>query len=266
MMRASLSIVTILAGSAGVIAAPAADPQKAAHAVDARQAWEQAVKAKGGRDRLRGVHALAIYMKPADVQLPGPFTNWLCVFPDRYFEYDGPGSGGYPFVGANGFGVAGSPRVIVVDAGADRIAMDATGTPRTAWHPTPLERDRLVLNQIVFLLESAWVQPQPVEMRHDVLVVEAAGRSYRLSLNSAGLPERVVSPPIPGQKPKIQYAYRLQHYRDFEGVMLPARVISTSGVREWTWDVDYEIEAKYNPKLFERMPDLSNGSEPWRMR
>jgi hypothetical protein len=37
-------------------------------------------------------------------------------------------------------------------------------------------------------------------------------------------------------------------------------------LREFTWDVDYEIDAKYNPKLFERMPDLANGPEPWRIR
>jgi hypothetical protein len=48
--------------------------------------------------------------------------------------------------------------------------------------------------------------------------------------------------------------------------MLPARVTSIDGVRASIWDVDYEIDAKYNPKLFERMPDLGNGPEPWRMR
>jgi hypothetical protein len=186
------------------------------------------------------------------VNLAGPPTNWLCVFPDRYFEFDGSGRG--------------SSRAIVVDGTADRVAEDATGIPRSVRHITPYEHDRLVLNQVIFLLESAWLQPQPVEVRHNVLVVEAAGRTYKLSLDSANLPERVLSPPIPGQKPKIQYDYRLQHYRDFQGVMLPVRVMSISGVREATWDVDYEIDAKYNPKLFERMPDLANGPEPWRMR
>jgi hypothetical protein len=58
----------------------------------------------------------------------------------------------------------------------------------------------------------------------------------------------------------------LQHYRDFQGLQLPARVVRIEGIREAVWDVDYEIDAKYNPKLFERMPDLANGPEPWRMR
>ena len=62
------------------------------------------------------------------------------------------------------------------------------------------------------------------------------------------------------------YDYRLQHYRDFQGVMLPARVASVGSMVESIWDVDYEVDAKYNPKLFERMPDLANGPEPWRMR
>jgi hypothetical protein len=240
MMNHSLSIAAVVAGFA------------AAHAADPREVWEQAVKAKGGRERLRSVHSLAIYMKPADVNLAGPPTNWLCVFPDRYFEFDGAGSG--------------SQRAIVVDGTADRVAMDATGIPRNARHLTSWEYDRLALNQVVFLLESAWLQPQPVEVRHNVLVVQAAGRTYKLFLNSASLPERVLSPPVRGQKPKIQYDYRLQRYREFHGVLLPARVVSISGIREATWDVDYEIDAKYNSKLFERMPNLANGPEPWRMR
>jgi hypothetical protein len=236
----------------GLLIAAVAAGFAAAHAADPREVWEQAVQAKGGRDRLHGVHSLAIYMKPADVNLTGPPTNWLCVFPDRYFEFDGRGSG--------------SQRAMVVDRTADRVAMDVTGVPRTARRLTSLEYDRLALNQVVFLLESAWLQPQPVEVRHNVLVVEAAGRTYKLFLNRAGLPERVLSPPIHGQKPKIQYDYRLQRYRDFQGVQLPARVASIGGIREADWDVDYEIDAKYNPKFFERMPNLANGPEPWRQR
>jgi hypothetical protein len=225
----------------------------AAHAADPREAWEQAVKAKGGHDRLRAVHSLAIFMKPAEVNLAGPPTNWLCVFPDRYFEFEGAGR-------------SRSSRAIVVDGTANRVATDATGIPRNARQLMSYEHDRLVLNQLVFLLESAWLQPRPVELRHNVLVVEAAERAYKLFFDSAGLPERVLSLPVRGDKRKTVYDYRLQQYRDFQGVMLPARVTAISGMRQATWDADYEVDAKYNPKMFERMPDLANGPEPWRMR
>ena len=234
-MRPVMNWLPIAAVAAGLTAAHAADPQ---------EVWEQAIKAKGGRERLLSVHSLAIYMKPAPVNLRGRATNWLCVFPDRYFEYDGAGIGG-------------SQRAIVVDAAADRAATDATGIPRNARHLTSYESDRLAVNQIVFLLESAWLEPKPVEVRGHVLTVQAAGHRYRLSLDKGGLPERVLSSP---------YDYRLQHYRDFQGVMLPARVASVGSMVESIWDVDYEVDAKYNPKLFERMPDLANGPEPWRMR
>jgi hypothetical protein len=222
----------------------------AAYAADPREVWEQAVKAKGGRERLHSVHSLAVYMKPADVQLAGPPTSILCVFPDRYFEFEGRATG--------------TQHAIVVNGTADRTAIDATGIPRMVRRLTQTEHDRLALNQIIFLLESAWLQPQPTEAQHNELVVEAAGRTYKLFLNHDDLPDRIVSPPVRGQKPKIQYEYKLQHYRDFEGVMLPARVVSTVGMREFTWDVDYEIDAKYNPKLFERVPNLADGPEPWR--
>jgi hypothetical protein len=223
----------------------------AAHGANPREVWEQAVQAKGGRDALHRVHSLAVYMKPAQGNLAGPPTNWLCVFPDRYFEFQGRGGGA---------------RAIVVDGTADRAATDATGIPRSARHLTPYEHDRLALNQLVFLLESAWLQPQPVEVRHNVLVVQAAGRAYKLFLNSASLPERVLSLPKPSEKPKTVYDFRLQRYREFQGVMLPSRVVWISRLSEYVWDVDYEIDAKYNPKMFERMPDLANGPEPWRLR
>ena len=78
-----------------------------AHAADPRAVWEQAVQAKGGRERLRRVQTLAIFMKPAEVVLAGPPANWLCVFPDRYFEWDGR---------------KGTERSIVVDGTADQAA------------------------------------------------------------------------------------------------------------------------------------------------
>ncbi len=72
--------------------------------------------AKGGRERLHGVHSLAIYHEAAEVIWADPPTTWLCVFPDRYFEFEA----------AEGR----SQRAIVVDGTADRAAMDATGIPR----------------------------------------------------------------------------------------------------------------------------------------
>jgi hypothetical protein len=228
------------------------------------EVWEKAVAAKGGRERLHQIKSLAAYMKPAQVTLAGPHTTWLCVFPDRYFEFDGRGSGEYPYVASNGVGLAGNPRAIVVNAAVDRVAMDANGTPRVAWRLTRLEQTRLTLNQILFLLESAWLQPQPVELKKRILTVEARGLTYRIWLNAANLPERVLELPPPHHKSGNLPDFRLEHYREVAGIQLPLRLTSTIGMRQWTWDVDYEIDGRINPKFFDRMPDLSDGPEPWR--
>jgi hypothetical protein len=220
----------------------------AAHAADPHAVWEQAVAAKGGHERLHNVHSLAVYLKPAQVMMGGPPTTWLFVFPDRYFEFQGVGP---------------SQRAIVVDGTTDRMAIDATGIPRAVRHMGAMERDQLTLNQVVFLLESAWLQPQLSQARRNEIVVQAGGRGFQIFLGRANLPERVVSLPMPGE-PKHLYDYRLQHYRAVQGIMLPARVTSIRGMREWTWDADYEVNEKYNPKMFERMPDLADGPEPWR--
>ena len=122
----------------------------AADAADPQAVWEQAIQAKGGRERLHRVASLAIYMKPAEVMLAGPPANWLCVFPDRYFEWEGH---------------KGMERSIIVNAAAGRVAMDATGHPRTTWNLSAFEHDRLTLNQILYLLETAWLKPEPLTVR-----------------------------------------------------------------------------------------------------
>ncbi len=244
MMNRWLSIAAVMAGVSLARGADGTDPI---------EVWEQTIKAKGGHERLRGVHSLAIFMRPAQVNFAGTATNWLCVFPDRYFEFDGAGVGG-------------TQRALVVDANHDRAAADATGIPRSSRHLSLQERERLILNQIVFLLETAWLAPRPEEVRHNALTVVASGHTYKVFLDKAGLPERILSQADRGEKHGTRYDYRLQHYRDYDGIQMPARVTQVDGVRESVWDVDYEFEAKFNPKLFERMPDLANGPEPWRMR
>jgi hypothetical protein len=223
---------------------------KAAEPARAQVVWEQAVQAKGGRERLHQVQSLAIYMKPAPVSLAGPLATWLCAFPDRYFEFTGPAR-------------AHVSRAIVVDAGANRIAMDATGMPRRQASLGGPQRERLMLNQILFLLDSNWLHPEPVEVRGRVLTVQAGERTFQLSLNSAHLPERIRSSLVPGQAIQTKYDYRMQNYRAFAGILLPTRVSETSASGEAVWDVDYEVDAKYNPALFQRMPDLAAGPEPW---
>src|SRR5579862_49898 len=231
---------------------PALTMVVAAYAADPQQVWEQALKAKGGRERLHGVHSLAIFLKPAQVNLAGPPTTWFCGFPDRYFEFEGRGSG------------PDSPRAIMVNETIGRVAMDAMGIPRAQGPLTEAHRERLTLNQVVFLLESAWLEPHPVTVKGKVLTVEAGGRTFRLYINREDLPERVQALPAKGREPKNLYDYRLEHYREVQGVQLPARLTWISGMRQWTWDADYEVDAKYNPKFFERMPDLADGPEPWR--
>lgn len=223
----------------------------AAYGADPQQVWEQAIQAKGGRDRLHHVQSLAVYMKAAQVMLAGPPTTMLCVFPSRYFEYQGDG-------------FATHAMAIVVDGTANRVGTDVTGHLRSTRMLSPAERDRLIFNQLLFLLESNWLQPQLLEAKRNEVTVRAGDREFQISLDKANFPERIVSKAMPGEG-KL-YDYRLQHYREYAGIWLPVRVTSTMRTREWVWDADYEVDAKYNPKMFEREPNLADGPEPWRRR
>jgi hypothetical protein len=221
-----------------------------AYAADPAQVWEQVVQAKGGRERLHAVHSLAIYMHPAQVVFGGPLTSWLCVFPNRYFEFDGRSS-------------ANIQRAVVVDADADRVSIDATGQPRSTRHLKPPEHDRLVLNQLVFLVETAWQKPTLVSLKHRTLSVQAGGIACDLYLDKAMLPERIVAHATEDEHARTIDDYHLQHYHNYQGIQLPSRVDLIRGTREFVWDVDYELDARFKPSFFERTPDLANGPEPW---
>jgi len=226
----------------------------AASGADPHELWERAVKAKGGRERLRGVHALAVYLKPANVVMAGPLQSCLFVFPDRYFEWRGRGS-------------QAATASLIVDAGANRVSRDANGRPRTTRPFTQTDRDQLSLYRLVYLLETAGAQPEPLAVDHNSLMVQLGGRVFRLFLNKSNLPARVYLPSEPGLKDGPINDYRMERYHDFQGISLPARVTSMVGpVTQWTWDVDYEIDPTYNPKLFARQANLDDGPEPWRLR
>jgi hypothetical protein len=234
----------------------------ALHAADAAEVWEQVIQAKGGHERLRAVHSLAIYMQPANVILAGPITSWLCVFPNRYVEFDGRGGHVHSIHGSYGVVMPQRPRVVVVDADANRVSTDANGMPRSTGSLTEVERDQLALNQVVYMLETAWLRPSPVSFKHTTLTVEAEDLTFDLFLDKAMLPERIIMHPF--GRGTHTYDYHLQHYRDFHGIQLPASVVLIHGRSESNWDVDYELDARFNPSIFSKMPDLANGPEPWK--
>jgi len=122
--------------------------------------------------------------------------------------------------------------------------------PRNARHVSSSERDQLVLNQLVFLLESACCS-RSVEARHMSWRCRRRAH-YKLFSISASLPSGSYRFPSLAKNTQTLRLPTAALPR-VPGVMLPGASRRSAPARI-TWDVDYEIDAKYNPKLFERMP------------
>lgn len=221
-------------------------------AADPGELWAEALQAKGGRERLAQVHSLAVYLRPAPVNLQGPPSNLLLALPGRYFEYVG--------------GSSGNRHAMIVNLASGHAARDENGLPPSAWQPTARDRDRFTIFQVLYLLRTVSLEPRPVAAKGRDLTVQAGDRTFRLSLNRAGLVQRLQVVKLPGIKHQEQYDYHLDRYREWQQIMLPQRVTWLDGLREWIWDADYDVNETYNPKFFDRMPDLADGPEPWRRR
>ena len=233
--------------------------------------WEQAVAAKGGRERLAAIRSFAIYeetafSKPLPEFAPSKVHQILCELPDRWWEFLDyrPGKMGYSVTAANartglGWSTFGGP--------ARPFLRRYTGLPH-----------RLRRLQYAYFLETSAVRPTPTRASRvrlglktvdrieavfdvDIIVVDLDVDTH-LPVRVETITPNTLPPPRPGMKPPgdIKFVYELSDYEVIGGIKVPTRVKLGSDAAR----AQVEINPDYEPSIFITQPSPDATVESWR--
>ena len=233
---------------------------------EAERLWEQAIAAKGGRERLYSISNLQLSVR--DKQWWGfkrvPYEiESLYVFPGKSWQWiDQTGS-------IFGFGIImrnyeGGTNWTYLDHGAGGSVSESPDQP--------IYRGGLsgiIDTQLKYLMETKWVKPIPVSVergkvgRHAVDIVRTLVREYpkreehvSFALDrKTHLPRKVLYHTVTFGK-ETSGGPSLSDYASINGVQMPGKV----GPDKTT----YQFNVDYNPQVFELPPSREAGIDAWK--
>lgn len=232
-------------------------------ATQARELWEKALAAKGGRERLRKIKNLYV----AADQGRGDRYLEFTVFPDYHF----------------GLGYDASRELTVVEV--------TNATKDISWwqpqghdnNPRKYNDDdayEILLPQFLYLMVSHYLDPVPLRVRKQwmglkrVEVVETDANGWRIDYyldSKTHLPVRVVLPLGPRERAKgtMDHIVTLSDYAAVDGVLMPHKAthaFTFNSPRKGTDLLTFEINADYDPEIFEKGPTDKTGAYAWRAK
>jgi hypothetical protein len=252
--------------------------------------WEQAIAAKGGRNRLRQVKNILISSRnprwafryqPREFRGIGTRYEQFYVLPNKAWRWidDRPGK----------FGLA----VVLYDGDREEYWEASTIFEGVFHSRMPMQPDEILnfySSLLPTLMETRDIRPVPVQAKKawinraevrggkvrtkksevDVLLTVVDGFHALFYLDLAThLPLSVTVYPAEwdadGKKHEAtlkDLAVNLSDYRDVDGIQMPHKV-GYAGTAPHM-DVTYQINVDYDPRLFERLPSLEDGPEAWK--
>lgn len=231
----------------------------------ARDLWEKAIEAKGGREQLYKVSNIAIstrtrYQK--SLLRTGELQHeQFCVIPHKCWFWTDERA-----ISPVGLSVQTIDREN--DLGYLTYPNDPE-SPRKLVGVTPFRRSLVLLPQLFYLMETPWLKPKPVKARTEwvglkkVDVVEVLfeyDRFYFYLDRKTHLPVRVVMPYVLKKGTEVQRVYTFDDYVNVGGIKLP-RKVNWEG---WQQRISFEVNAAYDEETFERPPKIERGPDAWR--
>jgi hypothetical protein len=225
--------------------------------------WEQAIAAKGGRQRLYGVRNLLISGSQGYTSKQGSanrvLRESLYVVPDKYWFYDEYSS--------DRFGV----RMHMYDYSRNLQYVGAPGDPQTRLESIMgSERIKRPDNSVIsLLLETRWLKPIPVRATVETIgskkvdVVETIVNNSRVDFafnKKTHLLIRITFYNIVSNKTYTD----VQHFSDYVdvgGIKVPLTVNLDDGTEEKS-TIQFNVE--YNSDVFAKPPPSGAGPKAWR--
>ena len=245
--------VALLAGApVRLTALPSGYRLAAEESAEATAVWEEAIRAKGGRERLHAIRNFVMTSHTEFADSPRPdvltYADIECLYipPNRLWEYvdSRPGRMG--------------DRGLALDVDHHRVL----NIPRNyipGWTSAQGAYDDLVYQlrngQFLYLMETEHVRPEPVRLtrgrldRLDVDIVETRVNGDRVEFSldrRSHLPVRVL---IQEQRPVLPEIYRLGDYHAVEGIQMPGNVHFGDDSRDKT-PTTYRFNVEYDESIF----------------
>lgn len=231
---------------------------------EAERLWEQAIAAKGGRDRLNAVRNMVISTKK---DTTGLFTKSqvrreeLLVFPNKYWFWDD----NRPSI----FGLV----ISMYDYDSNMSYVVSDGEPNRQLEPIKdKRRDKALRNaQLSLLLETKWLKPTIVKARtgrvglRSVDIVETVVEGERVDFafdRKTHLPVRVSYYDVVNGKTYVN-VQSFSDYMDVAGIKVPQTHEYTDGSK---YRASFQFNVEYIENIFIKPPPIEAGPEAWRLK
>jgi len=230
---------------------------------EAERLWEQAIAAKGGRERLYSITNLQFSIRdkawwnlrrvPNDMEA-------LFVFPDKSWEWSD--QTGTIF----GFHIS----VVNYEKGFHWAYFGhGKGGEASSQVLDPRGIDAITIKQLDFLMETRWVKPIPLSVergkvgRHAVDIVHTVVEGFRGANNKVSfaldrethLPRQVIYHTMSFGK-EYSGGVPLADYAAINGIQMPGKVYNQRTV--------FRLNVDYNERIFEDPPSREAGIEAWK--
>lgn len=244
--------------------------QNRAHAL-----WEDAIRAKGGRDRLHSIENFLISSQ-VNVHTPGKIavttvtteTERLYVMPQKAWVYESTPQ----------YDVSLEAKLINFDHNFCAVTLAPAGGDVPGLSPclptVPFEY--LVQHPVIYLMETKWVRPVPVrvrvEGRRQVEVIETHIGKIRADFyldRKTKLPNKIITHRLTGFWESFRLnepwesvsrysvmTLELSNYKDINGIMMPQRITQATEMSDTIdrrleiEDARYSFNVSYSPAIF----------------
>jgi hypothetical protein len=259
----------------------------------AKELWEQAIAAKGGRDQLYQVRNMVVTSQTkygnGTKTFHGYRTVGLYVLPDKWWEWydDSPGGFGrhtmtFNFTDEFGWELQGTPddlKPIPPDEAvtltkrtptSDKLSLYEKQYPKEALSRYAEFQVDYWENQFIYLMETKWLRPVLTGARIERSgskkfdVVEATWGRERIEFyldQKTHLPAKIVFRVKFALSKSGEYAivFVLDDYVEVNGLKLPSKVARGKDKNETT----YQLNVDYDEGLFTRPPVITDGPDAW---
>ena len=252
--------------------------------------WEEAIRAKGGRQRLHAIESFVI-SSTIDYHLITPAFGTY-VSPghadsesERERLYAMPGKA-WLWEYTPQFHVSLEATVMNMERNLCMVTLAPIGpmrsVPGLSFCVPTLWTQRLIQDPALYLMETRWVRPKPVRTRTEGKgkkqqdVIEAEVGQLRLDFyldRKTHLPAKVVTEESPGEPRlprRMDLMVTFEDYAEVDGIQMPRRLIRepllTEVVRRDTERAKYRFNVAYDEKIFTHPIPKNAKSKDWEQK